>query len=327
MELVSGLQAVSDRPRVVTIGVFDGVHLGHRAQIERCVELARARGIRSAVLTFTHHPLAYLDPSRAPRLLTSQRERISLIEQLGPDEVILLPFDAELAAMSAQDFCAEVLAGSLRAQAVVVGENFHFGAGGAGNAAMLRACGTQHGFETFILKLRGAAEGAISSTLIRSLLSAGAIEDVRAALGRPPSVIASVCSGAGRGKALGVPTANLAVPSETMRPGRGVYVARAQHDGDWYRAAVNIGQNPTFSCGEPACESTEAHLLGFSGELLGQSLRLDFLHKIRDERRFESVADLAAQIRRDLDVVATYEDEAFGAAGLAPRADARLSAS
>lgn len=317
MELVPGLPTVSRRPRVVTIGMFDGVHPGHRATIQRCIELARARGIRSTVLTFARHPLAVLTPSHAPQLLTSQEERIRLIEALGPDELVMLPFDAALAAMTPQEFCADVLADRLDARVVVVGENFHFGARGAGNAATLRACGAGHGFETEVVGLQIGEAGPISSTRIRALLRAGAIDDVRAVLGRPPSLSAPVVSGAGRGRAaVGVPTANLAASPELMRPGRGVYVARALHAGAWYRAAVNVGRNPTFARGADSPDSVEAHLLGFSGELLGETLRLEFLQKLRDERCFASVSELSAQIRRDLDVVAAWADEAFADVGL-----------
>ena len=317
MELAPGLQTVSKLPRVVTIGMFDGVHPGHQATIRRCIELARARAIRSTVLTFARHPLAVLAPSHAPQLLTSREERIRLIEALGPDELVMLPFNAALAAMTPQEFCAHVLADRLDARVVVVGENFHFGARGAGSAATLRACGAGHGFETEVVGLQIGEAGPISSTRIRAMLRAGAVEDVRAVLGRPPSLSARVVSGAGRGRsAVGVPTANLAAPPELMLPGRGVYAARALHAGVWYRAAVNVGRNPTFTGAADSPDAVEAHLLGFSGELLGESLRLEFLQKLRDERRFASVSELSAQIRRDLDVVAACADEAFTEVGL-----------
>jgi riboflavin kinase/FMN adenylyltransferase len=319
MEIVTRLGAVADRPRALAIGTFDGVHAGHRAAIERAVELARERGLTSAVLTFDRHPLSVVDPPHAPQLLTPLDERLRLIGELDPDELILLPFDGELAAMSAEAFCADLLVRVLQARVVVVGENSHFGAGGSGDAASLRACGDVHGYETVILRLMTERGETISSTRARSLLGAGHIDEARRILGRPPSVVGSVVHGEGRGRTLGVPTANLSLAPETVRPGSGVYVARALVEGAWYRAAVSVGQNPTFHAAqEPAPPATtEAFLLGFDGDLYGRELRLDLLHRIRAERRFVSADELVAQMTRDIGEAATLEDEAFAAVGLA----------
>lgn len=318
MDIIFGVAGLVDRPRVVAIGMFDGVHAGHRAAIERAVDLARRRGLTSAVLTFDRHPLSVIDPARAPQLLTSLEERLRLIAELGPDELVLLPFDAHLAAMTAEAFCADLLVGALRARVVVVGENFNFGCGGAGDAACLSACGRRHGYETVVLGLTTEDGQAISSTRIRSLLQAGQIEKVREILGRPPSLIGRVVRGEGRGQSLGVPTANLVITPQTLRPGRGVYVARACVDGAWYRAAVNIGLNPTFHAAQEAVPpmTTEAYLLGFSGDLYDRELRLEFLRKIRDERRFRTVEELVAEMRRDIATVASLNDEAFAVVGL-----------
>jgi riboflavin kinase / FMN adenylyltransferase len=319
MVVVSSLADLGGGPRVLAIGMFDGVHAGHRSTIERAVEIGRERGLTSTVLTFDRHPLSVIDPARAPQLLTSLDERVRLIGELGPDELVLLPFDARLAAMSAGTFCADLLAGALRARVVVVGENFNFGAGGEGDAASLAACGLAHGFETVVLRLTTERGEPISSTRIRSLLQAGDIEAVREILGRPPSVSGRVGHGEGRGRTLGVPTANLVITPQTMRPGRGVYVARACVAGVWYRAAVNIGLNPTFQAAQEAAPpvNTEAYLLEFDGDLYDRELRLEFLHKIRDERRFHTVDELVAEMRRDIAVVESLPDEAFAAAGIA----------
>jgi riboflavin kinase / FMN adenylyltransferase len=318
MEIVTRLDAVADRPRALAIGTFDGVHAGHRAAIDRTVELARERGLTSAVLTFDRHPLAVVDPRRAPRLLTSLDERIRLIGELDPDELILLPFDGELAAMSAEAFCADLLVRVLRARVVVVGENSNFGAGGSGDAASLRACGYAHGYETVVLSLVTEHGETISSTRARALLGAGQIEEVRRILGWPPTVVGSVAHGEGRGRTLGVPTANLSLSPEIMLPGAGVYVARALVDGTWYRAAVSVGENPTFhAANEPAAPATtEAFLLGFDGDLYGRQMRLDLLRRMRAERRFASVEELVAQMKRDIAAVAALEDDAFTSVGL-----------
>ena len=322
MRVVTDLEELERRPRALAIGTFDGVHVGHHAVIGRAVAVAAERGLLGSVVTFDRHPLAVVDPSHAPRLLTPLAEKIRLIEQLGPGELVLLPFDEGLAALTAAGFCDQVLAGALRARVVVVGENFNFGAGGAGDAAQLRACGAVHGFETVVVSLVTEHGKTISSTRIRRLLSRGELEEVREILGRPPSAAGLVVAGDQRGRTLGVPTANIDVEAGTIFPGRGVYAARVLMDGAWYRAAVNIGHNPTFR--SKAVETThvtvEAFLLDFSGDIYARPIRVDFLHKLRDEHRFDTVEDLVAQMRRDIAETAVLDDPAFAAVGLAASA-------
>ena len=323
MELVTDLAAVASRPRALALGTFDGVHAGHRAVVGRAVALAASHGLTSAAVTFDRHPLAVVDPGRVPRLLTPLDEKVRLLAELGPDEVIVLPFDEPLAALSPAAFCADVLAGALQARVVVVGENFNFGAGGAGDAALLRACGAAHGFETVVEPLVTERGAPISSTRIRRLLHAGELEEVREILGRPPSATGRVVHGDKRGRTLGVPTANVDVEAGTIFPGRGVYAARVRVAGRWYRAAVNIGHNPTFQSRDEATVhvTVEAFLLGFSGDIYDHEIRLDFLHKIRDERRFDAVGDLVRQMRLDIAEAGALADPAFAEAGLPPQTD------
>jgi riboflavin kinase / FMN adenylyltransferase len=318
MEVIADMASLPRRPRALALGTFDGVHAGHRAVIGRAVELAEERGLISAVVTFDRHPLSVIDPARVPRLLTANEEKIRLIAELGPDELIMLPFDGRLAALSPAEFCRDLLADTLQARAVVVGENFNFGAGGAGDAEQLRACGAAGGYDVEVCPLVTEHGEPISSTRIRRLLHDGELEEVREILGRPPSAAGLVVHGDKRGRTLGVPTANVDVEAGTIFPGRGVYAARALVAGVWYRAAVNIGHNPTFqSRDEPTTHVTvEAFLLGFSGDIYDSEIRLDFLHKIRDERRFESADALVAQMRLDIEAAATLEDPALGDAGL-----------
>lgn len=320
MRIVSDLGALAPAPRAVAIGTFDGVHAGHRAVIGTAVRLGRERGLTTSVLTFDRHPLAVLDPARQPRLLTAPREKQRLIAELGPDELVVLPFDESLAALDAASFCAEVLAGGLGARLVVVGENFRFGAGGGGDAATLRACGAAYGFETVVVSLVTEDGHPISSTRIRRLLREGRLEEVREILGRPPSATGRVARGRRRGRTLGVPTANVDVEAGTIFPGRGVYAARVCVDGAWYRAAVNVGHNPTFQSRDEATThvSVEAHLLGFSGDIYERDIRVDFLHKLRDEERYESAEALVAQMRRDIAATAALDDPAFAEVGLPP---------
>jgi riboflavin kinase/FMN adenylyltransferase len=322
MQVVTSPDLLERRPRALAIGTFDGVHVGHRAVIGRALEIAAERGIMSSVVTFDRHPLEVIDPGRVPRLLTPPAEKLRLLAELGPDEVVVLPFDEHLAGLTPGDFCAELLDGALCARAVVVGENFHFGAGGAGDATELRACGARHGFDTIAVSLVTEHGKTISSTRIRRLLQHGELEEVREILGRPPSAAGVVVHGDERGRTLGVPTANVDVEAGAIFPGRGVYAARVLVDGSWYRAAVNIGRNPTFRSKdvETTHVTVEAFLLDFAGDIYEHQIRVDFLHKIRDERRFDDVGALVAQMRRDIAAAGTLADVAFGVVGLAGHA-------
>jgi riboflavin kinase / FMN adenylyltransferase len=316
--LFTALEGLPRRPRAVAIGTFDGLHIGHQQVIGAAVATAREGGLASSVLTFSGHPAAVLDPSHRPRLLTPLPVKVQLIDALGPDELVLLPFDRALAATTADDFCQRILVAALQAQVVVVGENFTYGAGGAAGAAELRAAGETLGFTTTILPLATEHGAPISSTRIRALLHAGKLEEVRAVLGRPPAAAGLVAGGFQRGRTLGVPTANLEVATDAIFPGRGVYAARAQVDGSWYRAAVNIGHNPTFQsrAAETAHVTIEAHLLGFEGTIYGRHIHVDFLHKLRDERRFASVDELVAQMQHDIAATTALADRAFAEVGL-----------
>ena len=318
MKLLTDLTSLPARPRALAIGTFDGVHAGHRVVIRRALDLAVERGLTSAVVTFDRHPMTVIDAARVPRLLTPLREKIRLIEELGPDELIVLTFDERLAALTSDDFCAGLLAGTLQARVVVVGENFSFGAGGSGDATQLRACGAAHGFETIALELVTEHGKTISSTRIRRLLHDGELEEVREVLGRPPSAAGLVVRGLERGRTLGVPTANVDVEAGSIFPGRGVYVARVLVLDHWYRAAVNVGHNPTFRTRseETAHVTIEAFLLDFSGDVYHQPIRVDFLHKIRDERRFDEVSALVEQMQRDVATAAGFHDPAFAEVGL-----------
>ncbi|MBM3146286.1 MAG: riboflavin biosynthesis protein RibF [Actinobacteria bacterium] len=312
------LEVVPEARRAVAVGTFDGVHIGHRAVIAAACETARSEGWRSSVLTFDRHPLAQIAPQRQPRLLTPLDEKIALLTEIGPDEIVVLAFTAELAGMPAAGFCRDVLSAGLGAGAVVVGENFTFGAAAAAGAAELAAAGRQLGFRAVVVPLAVADAEAISSTRIRRLLAGGRLEEVRTILGRPPSTHGKVVGGWQRGRTLGVPTANLDVEVGTIFPGRGVYAGRALVDGTWYRTAVNVGHNPTFHSADEQTTTVriEAHLLGFSGDLYGKRIRVDFLHKIRDEERFDRVDDLVERMRRDIEITRQLGDEALMQVGL-----------
>jgi riboflavin kinase/FMN adenylyltransferase len=314
----SELAAVPRSARVVAIGTFDGVHVGHRAVIAAAVATAAVRHLTATVLTFDRHPLAFLDPDRRPHTLTPLRVKLRLIGDLGPRDIVVLPFDEAVATLEPDAFCKRILRAGLDARVVVVGENFHFGARGEGDVARLDACGRECGFETIAVPLVNLSGRTISSSRIRRLLAQGELEEVREILGRPPSAAGRVVHGLKRGRTLGVPTANIEAEADTIFPGRGVYAARVLVDGRWYRAAVNIGHNPTFlrSAAETGVVHVEAFLLGFSGDIYDHDIRVDFLHKIRAEERFPDAEALMARMQQDVQVTAALRDAEFDSVGL-----------
>ena len=282
--------------RAVALGTFDGVHLGHRQVIGAARDWARTHDTRSSVVTFDPHPLQVLRPEDPPKLLTGTDVKLSLIEQLGVDEVIVIPFTRELSLLEPEAFCRDVLAERLQARHVSVGENFRFGHGAAGDADFLRS---RTEFETDVVPLIGHGGEAVSSSRIRELVSAGAVKEAAELLGAPFTLEGTVVAGDARGRELDMPTANIEPSPEIVVPGVGVYAARAASDGVEAAAAVNIGVRPTFE--EAGDLRVEAHLIGFEGDLYGRRIRLAFLARLRDEERFESADALVEQMHRDVE--------------------------
>ena len=280
-------------PRSVAIGTFDGVHLGHREVI----------GGSDTVLTFDPHPLAVIHPEATPKLLNTFAVKRDLLADLGVDELVVIPFDRAFSEQSAEDFVQHVLIDKLRAERVSVGENFRFGKGAKGTEQLLRS---HSEFETHVTPLVEVAGETISSTQIRGLVAAGEVSQAAAFLGRPFLFEGQVVEGDRRGRELGMPTANLVPDDRLVTPGHGVYAAWAQlmpsetHPGaSGLAAAVNVGVRPTFATGRGLL--VEAHLIGFEGDIYGQTLRIAFLERMRGERAFESVDALVAQMNRDVD--------------------------
>jgi riboflavin kinase / FMN adenylyltransferase len=279
---VTQLADVQPRPRRVAVGEFDGVHLGHREVI---------RG-SDTVLTFEPHPLQVIRPEAAPRLLTSFPVKVDLISGLGVEELVVIPFDHDFAAQSPQDFIDQVLVQRLNATHVAVGENFRFGHRAAGDPSTL---GADDRFQTRIVPLVEVDGEIVSSSHIRALVQAGEIEPATRMLGAPFQLRGEVVSGDGRGRELGFPTANLVPDEALVCPGHGVYVARA----DDACAAVNVGIRPTFGTGRGVL--IEAYLLDRDIDLYGKILRVDFLKRLRGERRFSTVEALIEQMQRDVE--------------------------
>lgn len=288
-------------PTACALGMFDGVHLGHRMVLENALRQARQHGLIPVVVSFSNHPQALLAATPTP-LLSSCQERLALFEALGVEIAVMIPFDPALRAMAAPAFARDILRARLRAQHVSVGYDYRFGAGRQGDCEALRQYGAREGFAVHVIDpVRAQAvdgHGIVSSTLIRKLLNFGDVRQANALLGRPYALEGTVCQGVQRGRQLGFPTANLAIASQRLIPAVGAYAAQAILDQTTYAAVCNIGHAPTFA--QALDRRVEVHLLDYDGPAFyGASLRLAFLERLRDERRFPSAEALMAQIHQD----------------------------
>ena len=280
------------RPTVLTLGVFDGLHLGHQLIIKTVVGRARALGLAPTVITFDPHPRAVLHPESSPPLLQTFDQKIEAFGVLGIEQAIIIKFDQEFSSVSAEQFLRDVVYERLQAREVYLGCGFAFGHNREGDIEFLKNASRRMGFfadEVPEVTLRGRR---ISSSQVRRLLSEGKVNIARRMLGRPYGVEGQVVHGAERGRVLGFPTANLR-PHNRVIPRGGVYVTASLVDGVWKRSITNIGIRPTFENG-PVEPSVETFVIDWSGDLYGDVLRVRFLHRIRDERRFES-SDSARQ--------------------------------
>jgi riboflavin kinase / FMN adenylyltransferase len=306
---VEVLRGLDDCPRsvegsAVTIGFFDGVHLGHQVVIGEVRRAAAELGARTAVVTFDPHPALIVRPESAPKLLTDLDQRLQLLAATGVETTLVVPFDEERSKEPPEDFVREVLVDCLAAKAVVVGSDFHFGHERRGNVALLQAMGRELGFEVDGIELLASAASdarVVSSTSIRNALAAGDVASVDRTLGRLYEVRGYVELGDQRGRELGFPTANLAVPADRALPADGVYAATyARADGSEHRSVVSVGNKPQFhDDGAPVV--VEAHLLDGTFDLYGERGAIRFVQRLRAQERFPSVDDLVTQIGRDAD--------------------------
>ena len=280
--------------RAIAVGTFDGVHLGHRQVIQSALDWARSHDCSACVVTFDPHPLHVLQPDDPPRLLTPPEVKADLISGLGVDELLMIPFTREFSEMEAGEFCEQVLVGALQARHVSVGANFRFGHGARGDAAMLES---RPEFETTVVPLVERDGHPVSSSRIRKLLEGGEVSAAAELLGAPFQLQGPVVRGDERGRELGVPTANVKPVDHSLIPGAGIYAGLALDR----PAAISIGVRPTFT--DDGELLVEAHLIDFDGDLYGESLRLLFLERLRDELRFDSADELVEQMRRDVERV------------------------
>ena len=298
MRIVRGLESFPPDPpaSAVALGAFDGIHVGHRAILGTAVSIARARSLPALACTFDPHPLDVLQPGGAPVPITTLAERLALMEETGVDGVVVLEFTRGLAAMEPEAFVKDVLLTRLGARDIVVGFNHRFGHRARGDARLLTELAPGLGFTAHIVPPQVVDGVAVSSSEIRALLQRGDVASAARFLGRPYGVGGRVVRGAGRGRTLGFPTANVETDRPLLIP-TGVYACRGRVDGGIYPTVVNIGVRPTFA---EQTLAVEAHLLDFSADLYDRELRLEFIRRLRGEQKFPSPEALKKQIALDV---------------------------
>ena len=296
---------------VVTLGNFDGLHLGHQALVRNAVEDARRLGARSVVLTFEPHPLKILAPSRAPKLLLSHKDKMELLQSLDVDVVVIQKFDAAFASVPARDFVARVLLERLRIKKIWVGRDLRFGQGRKGCVDDLLKWGCEDGFDVGIVEPILLGGVRVSSSIVRQLVEEGRVDEAAPMLGRYHLVSGRVVSGEHRGRELGFPTANISSRTEVL-PLDGIYATLFQCGAKRYFSASSIGTNPTFGDGP---RTVESFLLDYNGDLYGEAVKVYFVKRIRAEKKFASVDELVAQMREDVARARAIFDESGLRAG------------
>ena len=303
MQLIEGLDKL-EKPfdhGVVTIGNFDGVHKGHQALFHQVIEKAEAVNGTSIAITFEPHPIRVLKKNGHPPLITLYEQKIELISRTGIDVLICIPFTKEFAAVSAADFIKKILFDRIGMRTIIIGEDYNFGKNRQGNLEMLKTFGSRLGFEVVLADWIISADGQnkrISSTRIRKMVSAGNVEKVQHLLGRPYQIRGTVETGRNRGgKLLGFPTANVKLYDE-LCPKTGVYAVTVSYEGNLYKGVANIGYSPTF---DDHIYTVEVHILDFDKDIYGQRIRVNFMNRIRDEKKFSGIDALSAQIKKDIE--------------------------
>lgn len=300
MKLIDGIENLTEKYPypILTIGNFDGLHLGHQAIFRMVIERAKKKNGTSIIFTFEPHPLRVIAPERAPKLLTPFKDKVTLLKKFGIGVIICANFTSEFAHIKAEDFVKDILSKSIGVKEIFIGSNYKFGKGRKGSPELLKELGRECGFKVMIVDEIKINDVTISSSKIRALVAKGKVEEAAVLLGRHYSVEGVVIEGAKRGKSLlNIPTANIATFNELL-PKDGVYAATVDLDGKIYGGAVNIGYHPTF---KDKKFSFEVHILKFNEEILGKTLRLNFIKRIRDEMKFSKVEELASQMKKDIE--------------------------
>ena len=299
MRRVYGLEKLDGPcgPAVVTIGNFDGVHVGHRRIVQEAVSLAGERKLTSVVMTFEPHPIKVMKPGNGPPLITLGEQKLRLINDADIDVIFFIPFTKQFAEISARDFVQNILIKRIGMKELIVGYDYVFGRNREGNIKLLQEMGNHFDFAVHVVEPIRIDDSLVSSTSIRKLVHEGSLSKARALLGRDYQISGTVVKGKNRGgRLLGFPTANLKLIDE-LTPKVGVYAVKVLIDDQTYEGLTNVGYNPTFGNG---VFSVETHILDFSGDLLGKSIRVNFIQRLRDEKNFETIGDLADQIGEDV---------------------------
>ena len=287
---------------VLTVGSFDGVHLGHQSILKAVIERARARGGTSALMSLQPHPRAFFQGVDDFALLSDSLQKEELLRSAGLDVYFVLPFNEAVARMEPGEFLSQILIAQCKARHMIVGDDFYFGAGARGNVAFLNEEGQRHGLTAEVVSPVIVDGERVSSTRIRALVANGRLEEAQVLLGRPYAIAGTVARGRGMGKELGYPTANLK-SDRALLPAHGIYAARVALDGVDRLAAVNIGFAPTLPHERPV---VEAHLLDYSGELAGRRIEIRLFHRLRGEEKFNGITELKAAIERDIVSIRRY---------------------
>lgn len=295
----------SGKRGAITIGNFDGLHLGHQRILRTVLDRAKEKGLIAAALTFDPHPVCILRPAEAPSPLTTMGQKLALFGETGLDAVLVMRFDANLARVSPEDFVRRYLVETIRAQVVLVGENFRFGHKHAGDTQLLDELGKQLGFVVEVVPPVAVNGVVVSSTLIRQMLRDGRMEDARKLLGRPFALAGEIAQGTGQGRKLVVPTLNLRTTQESMLK-RGVYVTETMVEGKSYKSATNIGMRPTFDGSHLTIES---HLFDFSQTMTSGPMEIRFWARLRDEMKLTSPEALREQVMKDLEQAQRFFSE------------------
>ena len=293
------------RRTTVTVGNFDGLHLGHQKILHSVRERARAAGMRAAVITFDPHPMRVLRPDRAPQMIQTLSQRLAGFEHMGLEAALVLRFDRALSLVSAEEFIERILVAGLRAGAILVGANFRFGHRGAGDVRLLGEFGKRDGFDVEIVPPVEVGGQIVSSTAIRGAVASGDVAGAIPLLGRAFSLTGEIRAGAGRGRTILFPTLNMA-PEQELLPKLGVYATESAVGGKLYLSVTNVGTRPTFN---GAGVTVESHLLGFGENVAGGTLEVRFHTRLRDEQKFSGPEALRAQIARDIEAARKFFSE------------------
>lgn len=302
IEVIRGLEGLKEKyPNLVlTIGNFDGIHIGHQRILRRVVQRARELGGTPMAMSFDPHPVKVLTPERGLKLMTTNEEKARVMEAIGIEKLLLVNFNLEFARLEPDEFVKQILVDKLAPREIIVGHNYAFGKARKGTTAILRRRGKKYGFRLSVVRHAKLKGKVVSSSRTRMKIEKGRVEDAALLLGRPYVLEGAVVKGAGRGaKLLGYPTANINTNNELL-PRSGVYAVKAKVSGQVHNGVANIGNNPTFDPGGQNKETLEVHIMGFSGDILGQRIRIYFLQRLRDEEKFPDALSLKKAIARDI---------------------------